>query len=283
VSWARVLEILDAKVDVVEAPDAKAIAAPKGEIEFVSVSLGTDRQSRVLDDVSFIARPGQTVALVGGSGVGKSTIAYLATRLLDPDAGIVRFDGHDLRSLQLESVRRHIVLVEQEPTLLHSTIEENIRYVRPTATTDDVRNAAEAAGIAHFIGGLPDGYATMVGERGLAVSAGERQRIALARAFLADPAVLVMDEPTAALDAISQRQIIEGARAVMRGRTTLLITHRREVAMAADHVVVLDGARVVEQGDPRELADRSPAFARLFEIDLSPVALSAKGDRAGVS
>jgi ATP-binding cassette, subfamily B, bacterial len=243
------------------------------------VSLGTDRQCRVLDEVSFTARPGQTIALVGGSGVGKSTIAFLATRLLDPDAGVVRFDGHDLRSLQLASVRRHIVLVEQEPTLLHSTIEENIRYVRPTATTDDVRNAAEAAGIANFIRGLPDGYATMVGERGLAVSAGERQRIALARAFLADPAVLVVDEPTAALDAISQRQIIEGARAVMRGRTTLLITHRREVAMAADHVVVLDGARVVDQGDPRELADRSTAFARLFEIDLSPEALSAKGDR----
>ena len=282
VSWARVREILDAPIDVVEAPDAKALAAPRGELSFDAVSLGTDRQSRVLDEVSFTARPGQTVALVGGSGVGKSTIAYLATRLLDPDAGVVRFDGHDLRSLQLESVRRHIVLVEQEPTLLYSTIEENIRYVRPTATTDDVRRAAEAAGIATFIRSLPDGYATMVGERGLAVSAGERQRIALARAFLADPAVLVMDEPTAALDAISQRQIIEGSRAVMRGRTTLLITHRREVAMAADHVVVLDGARVVDQGDPRELADRSAAFARLFEIDLSPEALGAKGDRSAV-
>ena len=282
VSWARVREILDAPIDVVEAPDAKALVTPRGELSFDAVSLGTDRQSRVLDEVSFTARPGQTVALVGGSGVGKSTMAYLATRLLDPDAGVVRFDGHDLRSLQLETVRRHIVLVEQEPTLLYSTIEENIRYVRPTATSDDVRRAAEAAGIATFIRSLPDGYATMVGERGLAVSAGERQRIALARAFLADPAVLVMDEPTAALDAVSQRQIIEGSRAVMRGRTTLLITHRREVAMAADHVVVLDGARVVDQGDPRELADRSAAFARLFEIDLSPEALGAKGDRSAV-
>jgi ATP-binding cassette subfamily B protein len=282
VSWSRVLEILDAPIDVVEAPDAKAVTTPRGELSFDAVSLGTDRQSRVLDEVSFTARPGQTIALVGGSGVGKSTIAYLATRLLDPDAGVVRLDGHDLRSLQLESVRRHIVLVEQEPTLLYSTIEENIRYVRPNATTDDVRKAAQAAGIASFIQGLPDGYKTMVGERGLAVSAGERQRIALARAFLADPAVLVMDEPTAALDAISQRQIIDGSRAVMRGRTTLLITHRREVAMAADHVVVLDGARVVDQGDPRELADRSVAFARLFELDLSPEALSAKGDRPAV-
>jgi ATP-binding cassette subfamily B protein len=237
------------------------------------VTLGTDR-SRVLDEVSFTASPGQTVALVGGSGVGKSTIAYLAMRLLDPDAGSVRLDGEDLRGLTLSSVRRHIVLVEQEPTLLHATIEENIRYVRPAATSDEVRRAAEAAGIATFIQGLPQGYATVVGERGLAVSAGERQRIALARAFLADAAVLVMDEPTAALDSIAQRQVIDGSRSVMRGRTILLITHRREVAMAADHVVVLDGARVVDAGSPADLSARSAAFARLFEID-RPAGVSA--------
>jgi len=262
-----VLEILDAPIDVVESPHATAIDQARGELSFEAVSLGTDRQSRVLDEVSFTAKPGDVVALVGGSGVGKSTIAYLATRLLDPDAGIVRLDGRDLKELTLESVRRQVLLVEQEPTLLHATIEENIRYVRPSASSDDVRRAADAAGIARFISGLRDGYATVVGERGLAVSAGERQRIALARAFLADPAVLVMDEPTAALDAIAQRQIIDGSREVMRGRTTLLITHRREVAMAADHVVVLDGARVVDHGRPQELAERSAAFARLFEID----------------
>jgi ATP-binding cassette subfamily B protein len=284
VSWARVLEILDAPIDVIERPGARAIDHPRGELRFESVTLATDRQSRVLDEVSFTASPGQTVALVGGSGVGKSTIAYLATRLLDPDAGVVRLDGEDLRALTLSSVRRHIVLVEQEPTLLHATIEENIRYVRPDASSDDVRAAAGAAGIARFIEGLPKGYATIVGERGLAVSAGERQRIALARAFLADSAVLVMDEPTAALDSIAQRQVIDGSRSVMRGRTTILITHRREVAMAADHVVVLDGARVVDAGSPRDLAARSAAFALLFEIDLAPEAFSAKRDlAAGIS
>src|SRR5688572_6321188 len=266
VSWHRVREILDAPIDVVEAADVRPIADACGELSFDAVTLGTDRQ-RVLDDVSFVARAGASVALVGGSGVGKSTIAYLATRLLDPDSGVVRFDGHDLRTRTLDSVRRHVVLVEQEPTLLHASIEENIRYVRPSATRDAVRHAAAAAGIAAFIDRLPQGYATIVGERGLALSAGERQRVALARAFLADPAVLVLDEPTAALDSIAQRQVIDGYQAVMRGRTTILITHRREVAMAADHVVVLEGARVVDAGPPRELAERSEAFARLFEID----------------
>jgi ATP-binding cassette subfamily B protein len=156
------------------------------------------------------------------------------------------------------------VLVEQEPVLLHATIAENIRYARPEATDDDVRHAAATAGIEAFIEGLPQRYDTVVGERGLALSAGERQRVALARAFLANPTVLVLDEPTAALDPVSERHVAEGYQQVMRGRTTILISHRRDLATSADRVVVLDGARVAEIGTPRELEARGGVYARLF-------------------
>lgn len=267
VSWTRVCEILDAPIEVTERPNAMPLPTARGDLEFEAVTLTTDRSIRVLDTVTFSVRRGSVVAIVGGSGVGKSTIAYLATRMLDPDSGTVRLDGHDLRGLKLHDIRRHVVLVEQEPTLLHATVAENIRYVRPEASQADVRRAAEAAGIARFVDALPHGFETLVGERGLAVSAGERQRIALARAFLADPAVLVLDEPTAALDAVAQRHVIDGYEAVMRGRTTVLITHRRELAMAADYVVVLDGAQVVDEGAPGVLAARQGVFATLFEID----------------
>jgi ATP-binding cassette, subfamily B, bacterial len=264
VSWRRVLDILDAPVDVIEAPEARAWTQPRGEVVFDAVTLTTDRDHRVLDEVSFIARPGETLAIVGGSGSGKSTIAYLALRLLDPDHGTIRMDGHDLRTLRLEDVRRHVVFVEQEPTLLHASVAENIRYVRPDASDTDVRAAAEAAGIARFVDGLPQQYDTVVGERGLALSAGERQRVALARALLAGPAVLVLDEPTAALDAVSERHVIEGYRRVMRGRTVILISHRAELACDADRVIVLDGARIVEEGPPAALLAAGGAFARLF-------------------
>jgi ATP-binding cassette subfamily B protein len=250
VSWHRVMQLLDAAIEVVESPAAEAMPLAQGRLDFDGVSLSTERGQHVLDDVTFAIRPGESLAIVGASGVGKSTIAFLAARLLDPDAGSVRLDGHDLRSLRLEDVRRHVVLVEQEPVLLHATIGENIRYVRPEASDAEVRAAAVAAGIAGFIESLPQQDDTVVGERGLALSAGERQRIALARAFLANPTVLVLDEPTAALDPASERQVIEGYRSIMRGRTTIVITHRRDLAMAADRVLVLSDARVLEESAP---------------------------------
>lgn len=273
VSWHRVLELLDAPVDVIEAPTARALGAVDGTLRFEQVCLTTDRGLTVLDDVSFECSAGHSVAIVGASGSGKSTIAALALRLIDPDRGAVRLDGEDLRNLRLADIRRHVVLVEQEPVLLHATIAENLRYglvddgrapVAPAEQQAALRKAAEAAGIAAFIDSLPAGFDTVVGERGHQLSAGERQRLALARAFLANPSVLVLDEPTAALDPLSERAVLDGYRAVMRGRTSLVISHRREVAMHADRVVVLQDARVVQAGRPEELILVDGPFADLF-------------------
>ncbi|MCA1583237.1 MAG: ABC transporter ATP-binding protein/permease [Acidobacteria bacterium] len=269
VSWHRVLELLDAPVDVVERPDALPLHTVRGEIAFEDVSLTTERGAAVLDRASFRVHPGEAVAIVGASGSGKSTLAYLLLRLIDPDAGVVRLDGLDLRAVRLDDLRRHVVFVEQEPALMHASVAENLRYGTPDADDGMMRRAAAAAGIAAFVDALPKGYATLVGERGQQVSVGERQRLALARALLADPSVLVLDEPTAALDPISERQVIDGYRTAMRGRTTILISHRRELAMRADRVLVIEGARIVESGAPGELMAHGGAFARLFATPAS--------------
>lgn len=266
VSLARVSEILDATVDVREADDPVVPAQVAGNVEFSQVTLSFDRGRPALDRVSFSARPGEVLAIVGPSGSGKSTIADLLLRLLDPDEGTVRLDGIDLREMNLRMLRRRIALVEQDPCILHASIAENIRYSRPGATDADVRLAARQAALEPFIDSLPQGIETVVGERGSALSAGERQRIATARAFLANPAVLILDEPTASLDPFSERVVIDGYETVMRGRTTIVITHRADVARRADRVLVLDGARLVEQGAPAELAASVSRFADLFQV-----------------
>lgn len=264
VSLGRVRQILDAAPEVVETPAPVALASARGEVELEEVSFGFDRGAPILDRVSFRVAPGETLAVVGQSGAGKSTIADLLLRLFDPQQGVVRLDGHDLRTLRLADLRRHVALVEQSPFLFHATIAENIRYARPEASDEDVAGAARAAGLEALLARLPDGLETRVGERGAALSAGERQRIAIARALIRDPAVLVLDEPTAALDPETERQVFAGYEALMRGRTTLVISHRRLLAERADRVVVLDGARLVESGRARELLARRGAFAALF-------------------
>ena len=264
VSLRRVRQVMDAAPEVAEAAAPFALAKVRGDVEFDDVTFSFDRGLPVLDHASFRVAPGEVLAVVGASGSGKSTIAELLLRLFDPDQGVVRLDGHDLRSLALADLRRHVALVEQVPFLFHSTIAENLRYARPEATDEALRAAAEAAGLAELIARLPEGYATVVGERGTALSAGERQRIAIARAFLADPAVLVLDEPTAALDPETERQVRAGYETLMRGRTTLVISHRPEIAERADRVAVLDGARIVETGPASALRARGGAFAALF-------------------
>ena len=267
VSWKRVAELFDTKPDVIESPDAHALTAVRGDIAFENVTLAHPRGGLLLDNVSFSVPVGTTFAIVGPSGGGKSTIADLMVRLMDPDAGTVRLDGHDLRTLKLADLRGRVQSVEQLPLLFHASIEENIRYAKPDATDADVVRAVDHAGLTPFVARLPEGLKTIVGDRGLAVSAGERQRLALARAFVADPAVLILDEPSSALDPVAERQIIEGIRRVMRGRTTILISHRLDLVRSADAAIVLDEARVVQRGAPAELESKAGEFAALFGVD----------------
>ena len=264
VSLGRVHEILDVAPEVVEATVPVPLPTARGELELDDVSFSFERGAPVVEHVSLRVAPGECLAIVGPSGGGKSTIADLVLRLLDPDAGTVRLDGHDLRTLKLADLRGRVALVDQEPAVFHASVADNIRYARPSATDAEVGAAAKAAGLDVFISTLPDGYDTTLGERGAAFSAGERQRVAVARALLADPSVLVLDEATAALDPRSERRVIEGYESVMAGRTTLLITHRAALARRADRVVVIDGARVVEEGTPAELLTRGGLFSELF-------------------
>lgn len=267
VSMRRVYEILGTPPEVTEQPDALPLTETRGQVEFEDVTLSFDRGGPILEHLSFTVQPGEVLAIVGPSGSGKSTVTDLLLRLIDPDHGSIRLDGRDLRTLRLDDLRRAVALVDQEPCILHASIAENLRYARPGATDDDLRRAVRAAALETFIEGLPQKYDTIVGERGMALSAGERQRIAIARALLANPAVLVLDEPTAALDPLSEEQVIAGYQVVMKGRTTIVISHRLELANQADRVVVLDGARVVEQGSPHELRTLQGAFHELFRLN----------------
>jgi ATP-binding cassette subfamily B protein len=267
VSLRRVHEILDAPVEVVEKENADVLSHVMGEVTFNNVTFSFDRGGPVLDAVSVTVRAGETVAIVGPSGGGKSTIADLLVRQLDPNEGHILLDGRDIGAFTLASLRENVVCVEQQPFVFNASIAENVRYARPDATDAEVVAATRAAGLEKFVEGLPERFATQVGEGGKALSSGERQRIAIARAFLVDPAVLVLDEPTAALDAASEAQVIEGYEAIMSGRTTIVISHRLELMRKADRVIVLDRGRVVEEGPPEELLARRGAFYGLVAVE----------------
>lgn len=263
VSLRRVHEILDTPVEVDEEPDAIGLREVRGEVTFEDVVFTHDRGDAVLDGVNLTVGAGERVALVGRSGEGKSTIADLLVRHLDPQSGCIRLDGNDIKHVRLESLRRWIAVVDQEPFVFHASIADNIRYARPDALAGEVLDAARAAGLGELIARLPDGLNTVVGERGRALSAGERQRVAIARALLADPAVLVLDEATSALDPTTEVHVLAGYDAVMRNRTTIIITHRLELARRADRIVVLQGGRIVEEGSPAAMYDRN-AFSDVF-------------------
>ncbi|SCF84027.1 ABC transporter ATP-binding protein [Streptomyces sp. Ncost-T10-10d] len=267
-SAERIIELLDQRPQVVDAAHARRIGRARGDIEFRGVCFRYPGTSRwALLDVSFHVTPGTTLALVGASGAGKSTVGKLQLRFYDPDRGAILLDGTDLRDLQLSELRENVAVVLQETLVFHGTVRENIAYGRPDAAEADIVAAARAADAHDFIQLLPEGYDTLVGQRGRTLSGGQAQRLAIARAMIRDAPVLLLDEPTTGLDARSGRRIMEPLRRLMAGRTTIVISHNLFTVRDATSTVVLDRGRVVEYGTHEDLLLRGGTYARLHRLN----------------
>jgi ABC-type multidrug transport system fused ATPase/permease subunit len=262
----KIFELLDVEPQLAERPGAVELGRIRGEIVFdgVDFSYGGDGVGDALTDLSLTIPPGQTVALVGSTGAGKSTFAKLVARFYDPTAGRVLVDGHDLRDVTADSLRSQMGIVPQEAFLFSGTVADNIGFGRPGATLDDIRSAARAVGADSFIERLEQGYETEVGERGVQLSAGQRQLVAFARALVADPRILVLDEATSNVDIHTEGRIEEGLRRLLAGRTAIVIAHRLSTIRRAGRIVVLDRGRIVEQGTHDELIDAEGAYWRLY-------------------
>ncbi|MEV5875929.1 ABC transporter ATP-binding protein [Streptomyces sp. NPDC052101] len=271
-SAERIIELLDQRPQVVEVPGARRSGRIRGEVEFDGVWFRyPGASSWALSDVSFHVDPGETLALVGASGAGKSTVAKLQLRFYDPGRGAVRLDGTDLRRLRLADVRESVAVVLQETLVFRGTVRENIAYGRPGASEADIVAAARAADADEFIERLPEGYDTLVGQRGRTLSGGQCQRLAIARAMIRDAPVLLLDEPTTGLDVRSGRRIMDPLRRLMAGRTTVVISHHLLTVRDATRIVVLDHGRVVEHGAHDDLVRGQGAYARLHRLSAGTV------------
>ena len=267
-SGQRVFEILDAESEVREKPGAVALPPIRGHVRFEHVSFAYFGRQRVLEDVSFEVQPGQVVALLGATGSGKSTIINLIPRFYDPTAGRVLIDGYDIRDVTLASLRQQIGIVLQETTLFAASIRENIAFGRPSASMEEIIEAAQAAQAHEFILQMPDGYDTRVGERGVTLSGGQKQRIAIARALLKDPRILILDEATSSVDTDTELEIQAALERLMVGRTSFIIAQRLSTVRKADLILVLDRGRLVAQGTHAELLQRSGFYADIYHRQL---------------
>jgi len=299
----KIFELLDVEPDLVEAPEAFELGRLRGEIRFEGVTFAypsgrppaggrpsdltgdasdqPDENAVALDSIDLVVAPGETVALVGATGAGKSTFAKLVARFYDPTAGRVLVDGHDLRDVQAASLRRQMGIVPQEAFLFSGTVGENIAFGRPNASIDEIRAAAAAVGADEFITALDDGYATEVGERGAQISAGQRQLLAFARALIADPRILVLDEATSNVDLHTEGRIEAGLQRLLAGRTALVIAHRLSTIRAAGRIVVLDRGRIVEQGTHDELIGAGGAYWDLYRDWSEQTALATAAGASG--
>src|SRR5207253_2517868 len=257
---------LDTEPEIKDAPGAAKIRRAKGQIAFEGVRFGYKERLETLKDISFKTEAGQVIAIVGPTGAGKSTLVSLIPRFYDPWRGRILLDGSDIRDLKVKSLRRHISLVLQEPLLFSGTISDNIRYGRLDAGMDDVIEAAKAANAHDFIMALPDRYETRLGERGAHISGGERQRISVARAFLKDAPILILDEPTSSIDSKTEAVILDALDRLIEGRTTFMIAHRLSTVRRADLILVVEQGRLVEQGRHEELLARDGLYRQLHVV-----------------
>jgi ATP-binding cassette subfamily B protein len=266
----RVFEVLDAPVEIVSRPEATPLPRAKGAIRFENVSFGyggTDDPE--LQDVTFEAQPGECIAILGSTGSGKTTLLSLIPRFYDPQRGRVLVDGHDVRQLDLDDLRRNVGLVFQESFLFSNTVAANIAFGHPHATREEIERAAKIAAAHEFIVKLPKGYDTLLGEGGKDLSGGQRQRLAIARALLLDPAILLLDDPTAAVDPETEREILEAVETAMRGRTTFIVANRVSTLRRANRIIVLEDGRIVQVGTHDELMVREGAYRRTAEVQFA--------------
>ena len=273
----RVFEVIDALSEVQEKPGAQPLAQVEGHVRFENVRFAYDPARPVLDDVTIDAKPGETVALLGATASGKSTLVSLLPRFYDVSGGRITIDGTDIRDVTLESLRQAVGVVLQEPFLFSATIRENIQYGRPDATNEEIEAASATAQLHDFVTSLPDGYDTWVGERGVTLSGGQKQRLAIARMLLVDPRVLVLDDSTSAVDMETEYLIQEALAKLMEGRTSFVIAHRLRTAKRADQVVVLDHGRIVQQGRHDDLVQQPGYYRELYELQAADEAATLGG------